>query len=487
MKYLLSFDVGTTSMKGIVFDENFNEIFYENTEYDIETDSPNIAELDADTYYEAFCKCILSLNEKMAIGKEISAVCFTTQGETLIPVDAEGNALTKAIVWLDSRADKEADFIKSKISLEDMYKSTGLYDFDGALPIAKVLWIYNNMRHTYDSTYKFLLLEDYLILRLTGEMVSEKSLQSSSGWYDIINDCLFDTMFEICPVSKDKFPEILPSGSVVGNIKEDVAEKLGLSPDAVVVTGAMDQISSAIGAGNVKEGVISETTGTALVVGATVSVPKFNLDAPLTIYKHYNDKFIYMPYSSTAGIVLKWFRDTVMPDVIKKAEERQTSSYKLIDEIAESSPAGSNGVIMNPDFTKGGFFYGLTLATKASDLARSVLEGVAYLLKDLVSAVEMQGVKVDEILSLGGGSYSSLWGEIKASVCNKKISCVGYSQTTALGAAMLSAVALGLYTSVEEATKAINTKSVEYQPKENDRAVYEECYLKYKETIKIGG
>lgn len=482
MKNILAFDVGTTAMKCILFDENFNEISRVSEEYSIETSSGGLAELDAEKYYKSFCKCINNIGEYT-----IDAICFTTQGETLVPVDKDGKPLSKAIVWLDNRAEEEARFISDNILPEEFYAATGLSEIDGTLPLAKVLWMKKNKPEIYEKASKFLLLEDYLIYRLTGKAVSEKSLQSSTGWYDIVNEKLFDEALILCEIRKEIFPEILPCGSIVGKVSGNVAESLGLSTDALVVTGAMDQISSAIGAGNIREGIVTETTGTALVVGATVKNPEFDLNTPVTVYKHYDEKFIYMPYSATAGIVLKWFRDTVMPYAVAEAEKKKMSSYKLIDCIAEKAPAGSNGVIMNPDFSKGGAFHALTLATTISDLARSVLEGISYMLKDLLECVEKSGIKAEKILSLGGGSYSELWGRIKASVCGRETECVNYSETTALGAAILASVAIGAYVSVEEALEKINHSGKHYFPDEIEKTVYEKCYLKYKEYIENGG
>lgn len=479
----LAFDVGTTSMKCILFDKSFRELFYENREYDIESGPNGIAEIDPEVYYRTFCGCVVSMKEKCSFANEPMAICFTTQGETMIPVDRGGKPLCKAIIWLDTRAEKEADRICQGISREDRYAATGLCDIDGALPMAKVLWLKENQPELYQKTDKFLLLEDYLIFRLTGKCVSERSLQSSTGWYDIVRDRMYDEMLELCGVDREKFPEILPCGTVVGNIAAETAKALGLPEETVVVTGAMDQIASAIGAGNIRQGIITETTGTALVVGATVDTPVFDLRAPLTVYKHYNDQFIYMPYFATAGITLKWFRDTILPHLVGQAREQGVSSYDLINAIAEKSPPGSNGVIMNPDLVNGGAFHGLTLSTSMADLARSVMEGVAFMLRSLTESVEQKGIKVDRILSMGGGSYSPLWSGIKASALGKEICCVSYSQTTALGAAILAAVSVGKYESVEAARAQRKGEVRTYQPDFHVKAIYDDVYLQYQTYI----
>ena len=479
MKNILAFDVGTTSMKCILFNELFEELFCENIEYSIETSQNNIAELDSEVYFEIFCKCIKSIGKNVLPTNEIDAICFTTQGETLIPMDASGKALTKAIVWLDSRAEEEALFIQKSISASAWYAATGLCGIDGALPLAKVLWLKHHMPHIYDATSAFLLLEDYLIYRLTGQMVSEQSLQSSTGWYHITNNELYEEALCACDISKEKFPKILPCGSLVGTVKADLANTLGLSPKTVVVTGAMDQIASAIGAGNITEGMITETTGTALVVGATVKEPVFDPETPLTVYKHYDNQFIYMPYSATAGIVLKWFRDTITPETIAEAKRLQCSSYALLDELAANAPVGSSGTLLDPDFSSGGAWHGLTLSTTREDLTRSVLEGVAYMLRELVEAVEKRGATINEIHSLGGGSYSPLWSKIKASVCGKRICTVSYSQTTALGAAILAAVSLGIYPHVKDAVKKIQITGKTYEPLPDWQTTYQNGYTNY--------
>ena len=177
MKYYLSFDVGTTAMKCILFDGKFKEVAAENMEYDLKTAPNGIAELDANVYYDTFCKCTSQIVSKFG-AENIVSVAFTTQGETLIPIDSAGNPLCNAIVWLDTRAAECADYIKKNIDMRKFYSATGLPDIDGALPAAKVMWLKNNKPDLYENTYKFLLLEDYLIYRLTGLAVSERSLQS---------------------------------------------------------------------------------------------------------------------------------------------------------------------------------------------------------------------------------------------------------------------------------------------------------------------
>ena len=490
LSYYLTFDVGTTAMKCIIFDEKLHEVKCVNEEYDLITEKDNFVEAEANIYFDTFLKCIDIIYESGIKKDEIKAITFSTQGETFIPTDKNGNALRRAIVWLDSRADKEADFIKSSISKEKFYSVTGLPSADGALPIAKLLWLYRNEPEICKKTYKFFLLEDFFIYKLTGRAVSEKSLVSSTGWYDIFNDTYYSDIISLCGIEEEKLPKILPCGTAAGKITPDAARKCNLSENTVVVTGAMDQIASAIGAGNICEGVITETTGTALVIGATVEKPEISTEKPITVYKHYDDKFMYMPYCNTAGIVKKWFKDEIVPFVKDAANKENVSPYEIIDAMAKKSPPGSGGVILFPHFSgknepneipnAKGVFFGLQLSTNKEDLARSVLEGIAFMLREIIETDALKRLKITEIHSLGGGSYSKIWTQIKSSVCNKKIITSSYAQTTSLGAAILASVATGGFESVSEAVKECVKPGDVTKPENDLISSYDIFYKKYK-------
>jgi len=472
----LAFDVGTTAMKCILFDKEFNELFCVRREYSINTPTEKTAELSPEVYFNTFLDCVEEIKTSGIDIKEISSITFTTQGETLIPVDKTGKALCDAIVWLDSRAEKEAEYIKGVVSEEKFYKNTGLCGIDGALPAAKVLWLLKNKPQIYENIFKILLVEDYLIYRLTGKFVSEKSLQSSTGWYDINEERLFSDVADACGIKEEMLPEILPCATVVGKVDKS----FGFGEGTVVTTGAMDQISSAVGVGNICEGVFSETTGTALVVGITVEKPVFDIKAPITVYKHYDGKFIYMPYYPTAGMALKWFRDTLMPNAESEGEKLGISAYEYIDKAAENSQAGSRGVLMNPNLSQSGGFVGITLSTTISDMARSVLEAVAFTLREFIELASERQIEIRDVYSLGGGSKSLLWGQIKADVCRKNIIPVDFSETTALGAAVLSSVATGVYRCVEEALTHRRISGKTIAPDLDKSVIYDEAYKKYK-------
>ncbi|MBE6563694.1 MAG: hypothetical protein E7655_00215 [Ruminococcaceae bacterium] len=491
MKSFLTFDVGTTAMKCVLFDESFNKTAFVSREYSLLTPAPDIVEIDPQVYWDTFVFCVKEIAKQVGEEnmKRIAALTFTTQGETLIPVDTDLKAIRNAIVWIDARADKQGEAIKKAMPLKTFYARTGLSCVNGALPLAKLMWIKENEPEIYNRTYKFLLLEDYLIARLTGQTVSEKSLLSSTGWFDINEEAYLNDLLTACGIDKAKLPDILPCGQTVAHVSEEAAAETGLFTSTVVTTGAMDQVSSAVGAGNVEEGIVTETTGTALVIGATSSHADYDNPEMLTIYKHFDHGFLYMPFCNTAGIVLKWFKDNFLEELTAKAEQEGKSVYGLVDEYAEQAAPGSNGVILLPHFAgKGvpneienacGVLYGLTLATKKSDVTRAVLEGVGYMLHEVLLSLEKAGVPVSEVRSLGGGSYSRLWGQIKADICQKTFIRMNEAESTSLGAAILGYCAVTDGADVKTVASNQAGKKASFSPNGKNQVLYAASYSKY--------
>lgn len=218
MECILTLDVGTTSVKTGLFDYSLNRLCMVSEEYSLETEG-NMVEADSEKYIDAIKKNIKKITEAVPEA-EIKAVTATTQGETFIPVSKDGKALRKAIVWLDSRAGEEAEYISGKISQKDFARVTGLPELTGACPIAKLLWIKNNEEDIYNSCEKFLYLEDYIIFRLTGKIVTEKSLVTSGGYFDIDKDKYWEEILNVADISIEKLPKAVECGENCGSLTE---------------------------------------------------------------------------------------------------------------------------------------------------------------------------------------------------------------------------------------------------------------------------
>lgn len=286
MNHYLTFDYGTTSIKACLIDAGLHMLAQCIEEYDLITASGQI-EMDPADYWNAMCRAVLQLKRKASL-EQVAAICITTQGETMIPVDEAGNALSNAVVWLDSRADTQARRLASVISAQELYAQTGVTDPGGALPLNKLLWFREEQPEIYAHAHKFLLLEDYLVMRLTGRFVTEPSLQTSTGWYSLRTDAYMTELLHTLGLDEKKLPEILPCGACAGNLKPSAAQALGLTENVRVVMGAMDQIAAAIGGGGLQPGILTATVGTAMVMTCEYDAPELP-QPPMTVYRGYHE------------------------------------------------------------------------------------------------------------------------------------------------------------------------------------------------------
>jgi xylulokinase len=495
-KKILTIDIGTTSVKTAVFDEKLKMISSFTEEYTLDTNDGYI-ELEAEKYWLMVKNGIEKLCAKSRIDKtQISVIAITTQGETLIPVNIEGIPLRKAIVWLDGRASKESEFINRKYDKQSFYARTGIPECTGLCPISKLLWIKTHEPDVYKNTYKFLLLEDFIILKFTGKFVTEKSLLTTTGYFDIVEDRIWDEILDYIQVDREKLPEALECGTIVSTVKKDVARELGLDDKTFVVTSAMDQTAGAVGAGNLTPGIVTETTGTALSIATTTETPDFSHPSRVTLYRHiYKNKYLYIPICMTAGIILKWFKDEFCKDEIEQSKREKRSVYEVLDEIVEHVPPLSNGLVLLPYFTgviqpdnnpkARGVFFGVSLGTKKAHFIRSIYESVAFLLLENIELLEqIGGNSIREIRSLGGGSKSKIWLQIKADVTGKEIISMTENECTSLGAAIIGGVAIGMFKNVEEASKIANAPKEYFKPNKDLLAKYQKGYSAYKEIYK---
>jgi len=479
--------MGTTSLKASLFDEKLNIVADTGNEYQLSTPAKDIVELDAAVYWDVVKQAVSELLVESEIdASEVVSITCTTQGETLIPIDFGGNVLSAAIVWIDARAQDESDFFIERIGHDDFFKTTGIPEIGPANPICKLKWYKDKMPDVYADTDKFLLLEDYLIYKLTGQKVTNLPLIATTGYLNINTDELYDEVFEIAGLDKNKIPRILKSGTQAGSITAQAADELGLSQNAVVTTVGIDQVCTAIGAGNIKEGVVSEVTGTCLVVAATTDKPVYDMDKKMTYLKHYDDRFLILPYCTTAGIIFKWFKDTFCDMEAALAKEQGISVYDILTDMAQLVPAGSDGLTLMPHFAgklspdtnidATGVFSGVTLGSTKAHFVRAILEGVAFMLRENIEFIESFGIAIDQIRSVGGGANSDFWNQIKADVSGKQIIKMKHGEAASLGAAILGAVSCNFYDSVEQACEQLIDVNKSYSPNSANQTKYDKYY-----------
>ncbi|NPV54798.1 MAG: FGGY-family carbohydrate kinase [Firmicutes bacterium] len=490
MDYILSVDLGTTALKIALFDRDGNTMSLSTQEYQLLTPTTLSVELGVETYWNAFKEGIREVLTKAAIPpKDIRTLGLSAQGETLIVIGRDGKPLRNAIVWLDNRAQEEADILAREFGHEACYKRTGQVKFVPTWPASKILWIKRNEPEVFERTYKYLLIEDYFIYRLTGQFVAEGSLLCSTTYWDIISKQWWPEMLEFLSISPDQLPQIRESGEVVGTIIPGVALELGLSPDTIVATGALDQAAGAIGVGNIKSGIFSENTGAALAICMTVDKPTFDPLGRMPCHYHGIPDTYMMHTFTTGGMVLRWFRDNFCQPEMIVASSSNRDAYDLIGLEVNHVPAGCDGLIMLPHLAGAmapesnpkakGVFYGFTLHHTREHFARAIMEAIACIVKRNIDVIEELGNSVFEVRCLGGGSKSRIWNQIKADLTQRTVLTAKSSEAACLGAAILAGKAVGMYRNLEEACSNMITLGERFEPNVENAEVYSRVYKQY--------
>ena len=446
MKYLLGIDIGTTSLKGCVFDERGKELASVTKAYTLLTEGERV-EFPAEKYFELFKEAYDELSAQFPI----TSFAIDTQGETLIFLDKQGQPLVNAIVWLDNRADAEAKAIETAFGLKAVYEITGQTEVPAGYPAPKILWLKNNRPELFARLDKVVLLEDYLLYRITGKFVCERSLYSSTLYLDIRTGEYWKEMLNFIGVDESYLPILCESG-----------EKVGEYQGATVCTGALDQISGFIGSGIIREGMVSEMTGTALAVCALSKViPPYFEGIKVPAYYVAKDKYCLLMWAPTAGMVMEWFKKNFCADL----------DYKTMDEAAAKIPLGSEDLTISPNMRgsvmpvndselKGGV-YGMDLKHTRAHFARAIMESIACLLRQYLECLQLP---VDEIISIGGGSKSGIWRQIKADITGKKVVTLKNKETGCLGTAIYAGYGAGIYEDIDGAVSTLVEKKDVVEP-----------------------
>ena len=473
--YTVGIDLGTTGCKAVVADCYGKIAGQEYIEYPLVI-SGDCIEQDAALWWGLSCKAVAAAAANSGISKdEIKAVSVSSQGISFVPVDNGLEPLCGAISWLDTRAKKEREKIKARFGEKEIFYITGKRVSEGYV-LPKLIWLKANKKSVYNKTHKILMAHDYLIAKMTGECVTDNTMAAGTMMFDVTERRWSEKITGAFDISPDILPEVRQSGSTAGGLNREAARKMGLNENIAVAVGGQDQKVAAYfarGGGNAA----TLSLGTAGAMEFVVSKPVFDKKMRLPLFPFIDrDKWTLEPVISTAGAALKWYRDAFFAG----------ADYKTLDEDAAKAKPGSGGVCFYPHFGMAssphwlpgqkGAFYGLTLETSCEDVTRSVLEGIAFQIKENLGACEALGEKTDSITVFGSGSRSGIWLRIIADITGKNIKALASPDAAAQGAAKLAFETLGAqYGDNHDGT-------ADYAPCEKNRELYKKIYKDYKTT-----
>ncbi len=480
----LTFDIGTTSLKTALVSSDGRLLSVHTSEYTPISPMADWAEMRPDDYWNAAregTSAVLSDAEISA--HSIKAVGLCSQGQTFIPIAFDGTPLHNFIVWTDMRSqDIVDDWSSNWLTKDDFFAVTGYPWIPAPLTIFKIAWFAKH-RPEILQAWKFLFAPDYLLFKLTGEAVTDPETACVSGLFNWRKKAWEPQFLESAGIDETKLPKVVDFCSVGGEVTKSAAAIIGIPPGTPVCVGCNDQLAGAIGAGNVRPGVITETTGTSLAVTATTLIPLD--DARVTVSRHVrNDACYARVFTGTSAIILKWFRD--MCD--------GTSDYTKFLAGTESIPPGCEGLVVLPHFAGGGppdfnphirgALVGLTLGHTRDHISRAIMESCGCMLKECLEPLVDNGLEVSCVRSLGGGARLDLWLQIKADMLGIPVQRPLYSDAGSLGAAMMAAVATHQFPNIVEAADAWYRPGETFVPNPKTKAAYEEVFDRYRSLQK---
>lgn len=481
----LGLDLGGTGAKAGVFNARGRLLGFAQRRITPKTPAPGQAEISIEAIEAAARDAVREAVH--TAGAPIRTLAVVTQGQTFVSLDARDRPLHPAIIWYDSRATDQARRLNAKLTADTGAAPKPV--FDAIDTASKIVWLREQTPRRMRRARRYLLLPDYVAYRLTGQAVTEPNTAVSTGLYALNALTYSAAALKAAGIAADQLARILPPGQCVGHLLKERAKVWGLSPETMLITGTNDQYAGALGAGNCRPGIVSETSGTCLaLVTLTKRLPHpmppglFGGRFPIDPY------YFALAFAKTAGVVLDWFREQCAGG----------ESFEELNRQAKKVPIGCNGLTVvphfdgmispRPDAGMRGIFANLTLRHTRADMYRAILEALAFSLRENVAFLKEQCLAVKNIRCIGGGAKNEFWLQMKADVIGQPVEQPAVTESAVLGAAMLAAWGAGVFSSLAETSAAWYRMGRVFIPNRVNHDRYEAPYRRYRElTGKVIG
>lgn len=491
--YFVGVDCGTQGVRAGVFDERGTPLALAKKAYSYTVLPGGGAEQDAEVVLESMMAAVREavLHSGLDAGR-IAALGLDATAVTLVAATEDGEALAPAILWMDSRATSEADFVNS-LSPEALYYTGGQVSPEWAIP--KVMWLKANRPALYGKADRLVDLVDWLGFRLTGtwsatlsNLVSEWSyVPKDGGWSADLLDAINLKDFPA------KVPErVVPMAGSFGSLRPAAASVLGLRSGTPIITAGMDSFAAGVGMGVTKKGraVFSLGSSSCYLVQSSEPVQPKGLFGPMPgpIEKK---KWLIQGGQTSAASLLNWFADTFLSAEEKTPwYEKKVSVFQWLDEEASAIPPGCCGLVAVDAFQgnrtplreprMSGALVGLTLSHNKTHIYRALMESVACGGRMIIEAFREGGIPIQEIYVCGGGASSRLWLQIHADITGLRFVKTEVQEAAALGSSMCASVGVGFHASLEESRLKMVRDGTAFEPDPSCRDVYADVYKKYR-------
>lgn len=496
-EYVMSIDIGTQSIRAIVFDVNGNQIENErvlNTPY--YSLKSGWAEVHANEYWENLCLVSNNLMEKMGDDKhKIKACAITANRDCIIPIDKNGNYIRDWITWMDQRRVpeailKDAQYFNSKEKFIYLLKKRV---FKELAYRSKFNWFKYNEPETFKKAYKYLSIAGLVTYKLTGEFKDSVGMQvgvlpfdyARLKWFD------FDIIYKVIGVRRDQLPELCHPNEIMGYVTREASKVTSLPEGLPIIAAGGDKQSETLGSGCFKEDQAVISYGTLATIALTtkkyVKNSKFVYYTwPSSIKGAWNPEFsIYRGYWLVTWFCRQYAKEKGFPELINEMNKK-----------AENIPPGSNGLFVYPYWAPHpelyplakGAILGWTDYHNKEHLYKAILESIAYALRDGLEIIEKDmKTKVKELYVVGGGSKSDVAMQLTADIFNLPVKRLQTHEVCAVGAAINAGMAMKMFDSEKQAVKRMTKVSKVFYPINENAKIYDDIYNNVYKTIYNNG
>lgn len=483
MKYYLGVDIGTSSVKSLLMDTEGRIAGISQAGYDIIKSRLSYAEQDMERIWAAVRGTIADLVRRCPKeAARIEGISYSGQMHGLVMTDANGNLIRNAIIWADQRSEAEIQKIYDIVG-EDTYRGIVLNSLSTGFLIASLMWVKEHEPKNYEKIRYVMLPKDYIRYRMTGEYGTDMSDASSGAIFDIGRRCWAFELIDMLGIPRDIFPECHESCEIAGTVTAKCSEETGLRRGIRIAYGGGDTLMQGVGNGIITPGVLSSNIGTACQLTGGVFEPLFDREYRTNTFCHVKKGlWMLMGAHLSGGVALKWLMNQIL----------EMGSYEEMTSLAETVPAGSEGLVFLPylsgertpcnDPNAKGIYFGMTLKHTRAHLIRSTMEGIIFGLRTSMDIFKGLGIECHKIIASGGGARGKLFLEMQADIFDCEIYTNEGAEQAGMGAAVTAAVACGEFADYEEAvSKLVRLKARAVSPNRENQKYYREQFAVYKE------
>ena len=478
---LLGIDAGTSGVKVCAFTLDGTLLYKEEEKVSIISEKPGYAELDVMQYWSLVRKAISRVTASQ--GLDIVGIGLSTTCPTIITMDEDFHPVGRGITYLDNRASDEAAAYLAIFSDQDSYvKEIGNRCSVSTCSSSTIRWIRRNEPDRWDATAHIGMLNSFLAAQLTGSAAIDTTQASYSGIFRLEHPTDWDDgLLELADIPREKLLPISQPSRMIGGLKRDVAEELGLRPETPVAIGSGDTAAAAYALGLKDPQVAFESVGTSGVFTFLLQEPRFN---PAFMNRCHVIPGLWLSHgaSSMMGGSIDWVKNNIL---------REFNDYAVLDAAVQGAVPGAHGVVFLPylsgercplwDPEAKAVWYGMSLKTTSLDLLESVFEAGAYSLRQIRENGEsfLQN-RIDSVIAVGNGTKSEHWNQMKADVLSVPYRTTAFRDASAYGAALMGGVASGIYSdTADPAIPVLKVDGHVYHPRTTGSREYERGYRTY--------